>query len=410
MHKHCQTSVFGPKLAVIPIKAPKETNEGKGVPSKPQQSPPSKDIIEKMVQKYFSYTNSSTAQGSHTHAKKSPESRDISLSSSSSEISEGPIRTPLHTLGKVKTLKTKPCMARKNSPTSQKAQFSKLQPVLSKPILQYSPPLKIDTRKATVILPSKDKRYILHIRKQNQSPTAEQPQNKTHNFLKEMVKRGLDKEIAGIGANPPDAKRSPRNILVESNSSQSTNHSQNSAQNPHITFPYQRRNRSCSPDKMELSTSGIAANKSPICNSPPKLDQGDNKAKPVGPIIAKSFVFGNQTKGDAKPKQKMKENAQILKAISKSQEEGEKQYIVDDLEDNNLVEPKKEITEPKEAVEQKIQALATAVKPVKMIKAPLKGRHRRVTSQVIDKQTLNRLLFESGDLFNEESTTKQLCT
>ncbi len=195
-------------------------------------------------------------------------------------------------------------------------------------------------------------------------------------------------------------------------------------------FPYQRRNRSCSPDKMDLSISGIA-NKTPtaiLCPSPiPKPDQSEavtttgTATKCPAPVIAKSFIFGSQAQKLPTKPNKSREAAQILNAITKSQEKaGEKQYIIDDLESFTEAQPAIEptvatTTKPAKKVDPNTDtphllgqnAAPNNGKTLKVLKAPtaLKSRHRRVTSQVIDKQTLNRLLFENCEVFGEGFST-----
>jgi len=504
MHKHSQTSVIGPKLGILPIPPIKQSNkdpirgggmkmQNKGTINIPNYKPPhppstakisppanriNKELVEKMVQQYFKFRSPEEIDPqdipgfNFAKEKLSPEnSSDISFSSSS-ELSEGPIKTPLQTQTKISTMKTKiishkpqksQIVIPRKSPISQKAVFTKIPPALSQPSRnikkQVSPPQKIDPKKATVILPTKEKRYVLHIRKSSHSPTEckdmlapiiEQPQNQKHNFIKEMVKRGLYKDIAeicpiadtqNIVSGPESTKRVARNLPLESNSSQSTNNSQSNIpqnkpnnfcenqgallqNNPGlIVFPYQRRNRSASPDKLaDLSAnSGICSSTKVVpFMSPSPIPKIDSKVGINGPVIAKSFIFGSQTKQKKENNEKSKEGEQVLNVLNKIQEnDGEKQVIVDDLDDlecdnkhaGTLKEvSKNEILTKPEQFQKPItygnsNSSTSGNKPLKVLKAPFKGRHRRVTSQVIDKQTLNRMLLEKCD-FEEDLLAK----
>ena len=439
MHKHSQTSIFGPKLPsrdLNPVNHPEPSRPplSKPSPKKPsfafQAGKPNRKLIDKMVNKYFAYTNAS--HDSPKIAEKSDPDEDDSFSSS--ELSEGPIHTPLTSFCKFSGVSSRT----KQSPTSQKAKFTRVQPALvRKPEAEEEGVVK---RKVTLFAPGLKKKYVLHLHQVSQSPpdmkgrtfitVKEGQKRKEEGFIKEMTERGLDKEIKGIDTLNEcigtGINKSPRNVRrnfgpLESGSSQSTtansqgknesakepstkpsamyklhgvalkpdNESKNSPKTPIMMFPYQRRNRSCSPDKGDLS--GVLLKSPKIFTA---LSPGvEHKTSPV---LAKGFAFGNQIKMTPTMPKKLNENMQILNMITKSQEIScEKEYIIDDLEDD-LMELR-DIHEMKKEAPVPIEKVVAAPAPMAMPKAPTRGRHRRVTSQVIDKQTLNRLLFSHNE-------------
>jgi hypothetical protein len=333
-----------------------------------------KALVDKMVQKYFSYVNRLPKK-----AKWEPTNQDSSPSSaeelSFSELSEGPVLTPL--LSHVKM----PAMEHSIKHPVPSQPFSSHNKLLSK---------KIDAKK---IVSSKSKKGKLHFHKVIHKPAHSGVSfDPSTNFLKEMMKHGLDKEISNINCGKTWLTNSPRNDQLkgipntsETASTQVTSNSHsdnNSTKNKekHFVFPYQRRNRSCSPEKIELSTSGL--NKTPSTLNPPT----------PGPIIAKNFLFGAQVKPHCSGRSK--EGMQVLRAISKSQERaGEKQCIIEDLDEDLIAL----INEPVEKVEPVVIKEPTKIEAPRVIKIQGRGRHRRVTSQVIDKQILQKLLGENKE-------------
>ncbi len=467
MHKHCPTSVLDPKLT--------SEEEETAAPN----SKLNRRLMEEMVQKYFSYAHASdeddfyfqrpkpSAQEPVVEADSEDESED-----SSSELAEGHIHTPLRTQckfsgisGRGKTQQTK------QSPTSQRANFVRVQPALSRNVAlpkadcaKGSPKLDslLSRDKVTVFFPARQQRYVLHIQRASQSPPAprEKPfimppghsremstcaktKEGVGGFIKEMRTRGLEKEIMRIdtlnnyindelGRSPKCPVQQRNYMLLASNSSQSTAgsssqlkvaaggddpHCARQAPNspsasPGMTFPYQRRNRSVSPDKNggggsgSGDLSGLGKSPKPPHGLSPKPSVDSLRATPV--LANKSFMFGSQARTEPRAKD---ESVQILKMLNREQEgKCEKQYIIDDIEDNMPEETRPVLASEnanKESLhrqhemmlEQPLEKMVPAPPAVTSIKAPLKGKHRRVTSQVIDKQTLKRLLFtnNSGD-------------
>jgi len=368
MHKRNHTSILGSKPNInspnLPLNQP--------ILSECNSTKVNKALVDKMVQKYFSYVNRLPKK-----AKRQPTNQDSPTSSaeefSFSELSEGPVLAPLQSHVKV------PAMEHSIKPPSQ-------------PISGYNklPSKKIDAKKITASKPKKGK---LNLHKVIHKPAhSGVPFEPSTNFLKEMMKHGLDKEISNINCGKVWLTNSPRNDQLkeipntsETASTQITNNSHsdnNTSKNKerHFVFPYQRRNRSCSPEKIDLSTSGL--NKTPSTLNPPT----------PGPIIAKNFLFGAQVKPHYSGRSK--EGMQVLRAISKSQERaGEKQCIIEDLDEDLIAL----VNGPVEKVEPVIIKEPTKVEAPKVVKTQGRGRHRRVTSQVIDKQTLQKLLMENKE-------------
>eukprot|EP00826_Nyctotherus_ovalis_P057368 TRINITY_DN7839_c0_g1_i10.p2 TRINITY_DN7839_c0_g1~~TRINITY_DN7839_c0_g1_i10.p2 ORF type:complete len:376 (+),score=96.36 TRINITY_DN7839_c0_g1_i10:60-1187(+) len=371
MHKRNQTSILEPKL---PAGSP-NFSLNQPVGSQAMSTKVNKALVDKMVQKYFSYVNRLPKKSKRGHTNQdSPSSSAEELSFS--ELSEGPVLMPLQSHVKVSAMEH---CAKNQICTQAPASYSKL------------PSKKIDAKK---IVSYKQKKEKLNLHKVIHKPALSgipfEPIST--NFLKEMIKHGLDKEISSINCRKVWLTNSPRNDQLkdipstsESGSTQITNNSHTDIstsknKGKYFIFPYQRRNRSCSPEKIELSISGLAKTPSALNVPPPK----------PGPIIAKNFLFGAQVK--ASHSSRSKEGMQVLRAISKSQERaGEKQCIIEDLDEEMMV------NEVVEKVEQVAIKEVERMEMPKVIKAQGRGRHRRVTSQVMDKQTLQKLLMENKE-------------
>lgn len=374
MHKRNQTSILEPRL---PTDSP-NFSLNQPVGSQAMSTRVNKALVDKMVQKYFSYVNRLPSKSKREHANQdSPSSSAEELSFS--ELSEGPVLMPLQSHVKVSAMEH---CAKSQTCAQGPASYSKL------------PSKKIDAKK---IVSYKQKKEKLNLHKVIHRPVLSGiPFEPTSaNFLKEMIKHGLDKEISSIDCRKVWLTTSPRNNQLkgvpstsESGSTQVTNNSRTDTatsknKGKHFVFPYQRRNRSCSPEKIELSISGLAKTPSALNVPPPR----------PGPVIAKNFLFGAQVK--ASHSGRSKEGMQVLRAISKSQERaGEKQCIIEDLDEEMMVS---EVAEKAEQVAAKEVEKVERVERPKVIKAQGRGRHRRVTSQVMDKQTLQKLLMENKE-------------
>lgn len=387
MHKRSQTSMMGFNLDL----SNNDTELKSSSKLQPNNTKLNKDLVDKMVQKYFNYVD-------RVNKGKFEENPD-ELSSDDdfffSEITEGKIIAPPQTHVKIPGMEH-----HNNNPISQKIQTLKVHPGISKS--NKSPLRKIKAKKIKAIIPSKQKKYTLNIRKISHRPVQSgiPLESSTDQFLKEMVKHGLDKEISKICSRKVSEEKIPRNdtlkpIGLENNSTQSTSNSngENSTLNNNgrqFIFPYQRRNRSCSPENIELSISGLS-------KTPSIMGSFNSSPKSGGPVIAKNFMFGPQVKPPHQMKNK--EGMQVLRAISKSQERaGEKQCIIEDLDDELMIDIEDQVKEQKPEVIPEKEIIKP--EPVKTIKPSGRGRHRRVTSQVIDKQELMSLLTENKGMFD----------
>ncbi len=158
-----------------------------------------------------------------------------------------------------------------------------------------------------------------------------------------------------------------------------------------LRFPYQRRNRSCSPPKGYLPTQP----ESSLPRSPKvytALSPKPHVDTKLSPVVAKSFVFGRSFNVSSDRQQS---NQQVLTAITcNQQQDKDKEYILDDIPEDmpDLRVYSKSPREPGPALE----AVQSVKPPPASTCSRPKSRHQRVVSQILDKQTLNRLLFPSN--------------
>jgi len=329
MHKHSQTTIIDGKVTT--------------------STRISKALVDKMVQKYFTYLEQRPMKNV---LKTGNREDDMEL------VSEGSVYTPLPTHVKMehhanqKNLRVQNLKPRHVASKSGKPQ-----------------PRKIEAKQIKVT----KQKESLHNSKNIQAPT----EIITDNIVKETITHKLDKAHTRTNSRKIPLENVHRNDQLncaESNSTQSTNTDSSNNSGTSFRFPYQRTNRSYSPEDEEIQCFG------------------SSKASKPGPVIPKNFIIGAQA---VCPPIKSKEGLQVLRAISKSQERaGEKQCIIEDLDEDVLTVNEKPIV--KEKTEVIIQKEVPKVEPPKpSIKALGKGRHRRITSQVIDKQTLQALLKEN---------------
>ena len=337
----------------------------------------SKDLIDKMVKKYFKYVDKTV------QIDQNLSSDDFSLS----EISEGQILVPLKNKSKISVMKHPNNKKKRNH---NKIQSFKMQPGVSK---FKKLPLKIIKTKKILI--TKQKKSKLNIQKINHRfiPSKISFKSDTDKFFNEMIKHGLDKEISKICWK----KLSPENVLrnnqlnsitLPSNSSQFTKNSHGENNNLKSSqklfiFPYQRRNRSCSPENMELAISCLS-------KTPSAIDSINSSPSVIRPIIAKNFHFISQEK--IHHTERSKDDEQILRALNINQRKlGEKEFIIETLDDDIL----EEICKPNVEIKLEAPKEILKIEQSKSIKVANKSKHRRVTSQVIDKKTVEMLLYGS---------------
>ena len=254
-----------------------------------------------MAKQYLGYFNSSSTRNSR---KKVIEESDDD--SSFSDFSEGLIHTPLETTSKNPGLLT--------------------QKIIKDQALNN---LELQQKKIKVIVPPKTNKQIAHIRKGSYSPVRTNNEfKKDTSFLEEMSKHGIDKDINKLWNQNSFLRSSPRNCQLDiystrNESIQSTTNTQNSVNinRQFVIFPYQRRNRSCSPEEKKI---------------PKPIEINSN-----GPIIAKDFILGKQVNSIYRTK--TKEGIQVLKVIAvnkmKGQENNEEQ--INHKEKENIEEDTK---------------------------------------------------------------------
>jgi len=241
---------FGPRL---------DTQCHKGLES---SSGVENDWAKEMTQEFCGYFNSAATRNSRKRVSQKSSSSD---NSSFSDISEGSAQAPLETI--FRNLITKD--QKKNDNT-----------------LSNEPQRK-------VIAPFKDK-PVIHIRKGSCNPLKLNKELKAKDFLSEMIKYGLDKDMAKVHYRNSLLRFSASNCQPTCDSFKSE--SSQIMNTKSITFPYQRRNRSCSPDAFQELMLKVKNASSNIMQQP---------------VRARNFMFGMQTK--------IKENMKVLNIISLKQ-------------------------------------------------------------------------------------------
>jgi hypothetical protein len=250
MNPKCKKVAFGPRLHTQCHKVLEPNSDINN------------DWVKKMTQELYGYFNSTATRNSKKRVSQKLSSSD---DSSFSELLEGSVQAPLKTTSRNHVIKEQ---KENNSTLSNKPQ-----------------------RKA--IAPFKGK-TIIHLRKGSYKSPRLNKELKAKDFLSEMIKYGLDKEMAKVHYRNSLLRFSPSNCQPTCDSFKSE--SSQTSNSKSITFPYQRRNRSCSPDALQelvLKTNNASLN---------VLQQ---------PVRARNFVFGMQTR--------VNENVKVLNIISLKQ-------------------------------------------------------------------------------------------
>ncbi len=237
-------------------------------------------------------------------------------------------------------------------------------------------------------------------------PSEKKQEKAKGNFLDEMARRGLQREIQDlatlhryincqIGCSPRSIQRNYQ--CLESSSSNSTAGTSEEGQSLRtklqsqvLLFPYQRRDRSSSPSpKQGLPSPKVYAALSPKPNQSTKAT----------PVIARSFILGSQlpTSSFGSRPAVYAESLRVLKVLSQNRQDAckdsdkgsndisGKEYIVDDLEGET--EPQPVVPRIEEELAGENEAQNPSPVPVVQSRNAKRG-HRRAGSGYIDGKAL----------------------
>ena len=326
MHRHALTSVFGPKLTLIPSE-----------PINSQRNEQANDIYRNLATDRLSKERQKSPMGGF---------EDISFPSFS-EISEGHIHSPLKT--DIKVFALNKCDKAQKNPGQNKIRVERKAPTRSQ--LYKSIQNEPATTNVTVVLPSRQKKFVLHIHTNNDlfSNTIGRPQNSKS----DATMRSLNKEISRICT----WKRNQ----IHNEDSPSTNESQigeaTLKKKPFFIIPHCNHNGSCS---SEISHNISSTNSSPGSDM----------------ILRNNFVFGN--------------HAQKIGSIT-TNNVSNKHFFQDEPKQKTI----KNICLRKKPIE---GTKVISQNTIKTIKVPIKGIHNKVRSQVLD---LNKHLFQGKKVYGK---------
>eukprot|EP00826_Nyctotherus_ovalis_P031398 TRINITY_DN2509_c0_g3_i1.p1 TRINITY_DN2509_c0_g3~~TRINITY_DN2509_c0_g3_i1.p1 ORF type:complete len:347 (-),score=54.73 TRINITY_DN2509_c0_g3_i1:93-1133(-) len=342
MHRHSQTTITD-------CKPPPSTAESTRI---------SKALVDKMVQKYFTYL---AQMPTRNKLKTSNQEEFVGERFLFPEISEGSVHAPLPS-----HVKMEHYTVQKHSAASKIKTLKPLS-MVSKPGKPL--PRKTDTKQLKATAPSKQKGdQRVYNSTQAEAPT----EIATDDIVKEMLMHGLDKANTRIGSKKTSLESVHRNVELNCAPDSSDSNSTQSTNNSHAESSIAATER--------LFTSPIQD-----ChngNYSPKECSHISNLKPEPLANTKTFL-------PPYPPNRTKEGLQVLKAITKNQQKaGEKQWIIDDLGEEQYVVSAKPVAREKAETAKETPKMET--------KQGGRARHRRVTSQIIDKQTLQALRANKG--------------
>jgi len=291
MHRHTQSSMFGPKLSAVSIKPPADCL----ITDELSTSAYEIDTIKDLLYNYLGSINPLSLKNSRNN----PVEESIFLDDLSS--AEGPIHTPLQSNSKAPGILNR-------KPTNKK-------------------PHKQPPKRIKVIFPSNMSKHIKHIRKVSYTPAniSNEFNTSTDNY-KDLSQR---KETIKIHSVQKNYNRNGQLGFLESKSesSESTMYSQLNATKTFV-FPFQRRNCSCT----SLKNSSLP-------NKDALMIMQENR--PVRVLAPTNFLFGVQTDYITK------EGAKVLKAISANHKSiKNKVCIIENLEEDIALTQKLSTTPP----------------------------------------------------------------